>query len=67
MGVKDDRDAKLNPAFVIDYVQTRVCKSKSACGPLVFLIGNHEVGEEYLPMLAEHLSSGDGKWQWVKA
>lgn len=67
VGVKDDRDAKLNPAFVTDYVQTRVCKSRSACGPLVFLIGSQEIGEEYLPLLAHHLSNADSNWQWVKA
>lgn len=67
VGVKDDRDAKLNPAFVTDYVQTKVCKAKPVCGPLVFLIGEREAQEDYLPLLAQHLSSADGNWQWVKA
>jgi hypothetical protein len=67
VGVKDDRDAKLNPAFVTDYVQTKVCKSQPACGPLVFLIGGREASEEYLPLLAQHLSSTTAKWQWVRA
>lgn len=67
VGVKDDRDAKLNPAFVTDYVQTKVCKSKAACGPLVFLIGGREANEDYVPLLAQHLSSKEAQWQWVKA
>lgn len=67
VGVKDDRDAKLNPAFVTEYVQNKVCQSKPACGPLVFLMGGRETHEDYLPILAQHLSSAGGKWQWVKA
>jgi hypothetical protein len=67
VGVKDDRDAKLNPAFVTTYVQTKVCKTKSISGPLVFLVVSHETSDEYLPLLAHHLSGSAGNWQWVKA
>ncbi|MDP3868021.1 hypothetical protein [Phenylobacterium sp.] len=67
VGVKDDRDAKLNPAFVTDYVQTKVCRSKTACGPLVFLLGGREADDEYVPLLAQHLSADEAEWQWLRA
>lgn len=65
--VRDERDARLNPAFVSDYVRKKVCKYKPISGPMAFFIGGREAESEYVPLLAKHLSGGDNKIEWMLA
>jgi hypothetical protein len=66
IGVKEDLDARLNPAFVTEYVYSKVSKLNNLFGPLLFLVGGQSLRQEYLELLAQNLASTESKWQLVK-
>ncbi|HLH90134.1 MAG TPA: toll/interleukin-1 receptor domain-containing protein [Xanthobacteraceae bacterium] len=56
LGVRSPRDAKLNPALLIDELRTMVFRDKQRVeGPIAFLVGDQQSHEIYENALARHL------------